>query len=170
MKGLILCLTVLVISTALSAQKADTAKHPTFTLSYISVGLGSNMWHMQPAFRAKDNRFIYTMEQTWQSENFKKQKPDTLVTGSLRQSSIDSIVNLANEIKGDSVYKLNSKVMSGGVVYLTITNENRTLHFHLSNSFDATAQKIIAILSTYIPTTHQQLWISNQLPDVSIIQ
>jgi len=73
------------------AQQADTKTDTSFTLSYISIGLGSNMWTMQPMFRVKGCQFIYTSEEAWQFKDSEKPKADTLLIGNFRASSIDSI-------------------------------------------------------------------------------
>ena len=151
-------------------QQADIKNDNSFTLSYISVGLGSNMREMQPMFRVKGSQFIYTLEEAWQFKDSEKAKPDTLVSGNLRASSIDSILNIATEIKGDSVYKSNAGVMSGGIIYLDIVSRRRKLNFDLHNSFDLTAKKIVEILNSYIPDKYQKLWISDITPKIIEIE
>jgi hypothetical protein len=128
------------------------------------------MWEMQPMFRVKGSQFIYTLEEAWQSKDVEKTKPDTLYVGNLRTSSIDSILSIAEEIKGDSVYKLNAGIMSGGIIYLEISNNQRKLNFELANSYDLTAKKIVAILNSYIPDKYRKLWISNIAPTISKIK
>lgn len=152
------------------AQQADTKTDTSFTLSYISIGLGSNMWTMQPMFRVKGCQFIYTSEEAWQFKDSEKPKADTLLIGNFRASSIDSILNLSTEIKGDSVYRLNTGVMSGGIINLYFSSNRRKLSFDLHNANDTTAQKIVDILNGYIPDKHRKLWISNIKPDISKIK
>jgi hypothetical protein len=167
MKILIFFSVLFLISLPFYAQQtADTRTDSTFNLSYISVGFGSNMWEMQPVFRVKGSKFIYTLEDAWQFKGAKKSKPDTLFIGNLRPSSIDSILSAAAEIKGDSVYKLNTGIMSGGMIYLDIVSSRRKLYFKLKNSHDVTAKKIVDILNSHIPDTYRKLWISNITPRI----
>ena len=155
------------ISLSVCAQQMrDRRIDSSFNLSYISVGFGSNMWDKQPMFRVKGAQFIYTLEDAWESKNFKKAKPDTLVIGNLRESSIDSILSITKEIKGDSVYKLNAGIMSGGIIYLDIISNQRKLNFRLDNSYDLTATKIVDILNAYIPYKYPKLWISDIKPNI----
>ena len=167
MKILFVFFTAFLISLTVCAQQVtDTGIDSTFKLSYISVGFGSNMWELQPMFRVKGTHFVYTLEQAWESKNVKKEKPDTLAMGNLRKSSIDSILSITTEIKGDSVYKLNAGVMSGGIIYLDITSNRRKLNFRLDNSYDLTATKIVDILNDYIPDKYRKLWISDIQPKI----
>jgi hypothetical protein len=167
MKILFLFLHVFLITPSVCAQqKLATNIDSTFKLSYISVGFGSNMWDRQPMFRVKGSQFIYTFEDAWVVKNVKKATPDTLIIGNFRKSSIDSILSIATKIKGDSVYKLNARVMSGGVIYLDIVSNQRKLNFKLHNCFDLTAKKIVDILNGYIPEKDRQLWISDMKPQI----
>jgi len=152
------------------AQQSDIKTDTSFTLSYISIGLGSNMWSMQPMFRVKSSQFIYTFEEAWQLKDSDKPKADTLLIGNFRASSIDSILNLSTEIKGDSVYRLNSGFRSGGIINLYLSSNRRKLSFDLHNANDTTAQKIVDILNSYIPDKYLKLWISNIKPDISKIK
>lgn len=79
---------------------------------------------------------------------------------------IDSILHIAMEVKGDSVYKLNAGIMSGGIIFLDIVSHQRKLSFELHNAFDPTAQKIVAILNSYIPDKNRKLWISDIKPNI----
>ena len=153
-----------------SQNKIKLKTDSIFKLDYISLGLGSNMSEMQPMFRVKGYKFIYTSEQAWKYKNVKKARPDTLCMGNIRKSSIDSILIISREIKGNSVYKLNPGVMSGGIIYLDILNYNRKLKIELHNSYDQTANKIVTILNSYIPENCQKLWISDIIPTITEIK
>jgi hypothetical protein len=167
MKILLVFLGIILNSLIVSAQQtADTRIDSTFNLSYISVGLGGNMWELQPVFRVQGFQFIYTLEEAWQFKNTKRAKPDTLFMGNLRASSIDSILKITKEIKGDSVYKLNAGIMSGEIIYLDIASNQRKLNFRLDNSYDSTAKKIVEILNGYIPDKYRKLWISDITPKI----
>ncbi len=166
MKRLLFFIGLTFISMKVFAQQADTKTDTSFTLSYISIGLGSNMWTMQPMFRVKGSQFIYTSEDAWQFKDSEKPKADTLLIGNFRTSSIDSILNIATGIRGDSVYKLNAGVMSGGIVNLCFSTNRRKLSFELHNSNDTTAKKIVDILNGYIPDKYRKLWISDIKPEI----
>ena len=152
------------------AQQGDTKTDTSFSLSYISIGFGSNIWTMQPMFRVKGFQFIYTLEEAWQFKDSEKPKEDTLLIGNFRATSIDSILNLSTEIKGDSVYRLNAGFRSGGIINLYFSSNRRKLSFDLHNANDTTAQKIVDILNSYIPDKYLKLWISNINPDISKIK
>jgi len=171
MKSLSIFLGLILTFMIIYAQKTiDTETDSTFKLSYISVGLGSNMYQMQPMFRVNGSHFIYTLEEAWQFKNVKKAKPETLFVGNLRTSSIDSILSIVTEIKGDSVYQLNAGVMSGGIIYLDILSNQRKVNFKLHNSYDLTAKKIVDILNSYIPDKYRKLWISSIAPTITKIK
>lgn len=170
MKLLLFFIGVTFISNQALAQQADTKIDTAFTLSYISIGLGSNMWEMQPMFRVRGSQFVYTLEEAWQYKDSEKPKADTLLIGNFRASSIDSILNISSEIKGDSVYRLNGGVISGGIIKLYFSANRRKLSFDLHNANDTTAQKIVDILNGYIPDKYRKLWISNIKPDISKIK
>jgi len=159
MKLLLLFFGLVFISLKTSAQQPIRQVDSSFALSNISVGLGSNMSKKQPVFKVKGSQFIYTLEEAWETKGFKKVKPDTVIIGKLRTSSIDSILIITTKIKGDSVYKLNAEIMSGGIIYLDIVTSQRNLNFELDNSNDLTARKIVDILNSYIPDKYQKLWI-----------
>lgn len=154
------------ISLPAFTQQAKEKTDSSFTLSYISIGLGSNRWIMQPIFRVKGSQFIYTSEDVWYIKGAEKPKKDTLLIGNFRASSIDSILNISTEVKGDSLYALNLSIMSGGIIKLNFSTNKRKLCFDLHNSNDTTAQKIVDILNSYIPDKYSKLWISNIKPQI----
>jgi hypothetical protein len=86
--------------------------------------------------------------------------------GEFRVSSIDSIIALTNEIKGDSVTKRNTSIMSGGMILLDIKSIYRNLYLLLDNAHDSTAQKIVYILNSYIFDENQKLYINNITPKI----
>ncbi len=149
------------ISMKVFAQQAETKTDTSFSLSYISIGLGSNIWTMQPMFRVRGSQFVYTLEEAWLFNDSKKAKVDTLLIGNFRNSSIDSIINVSKEIIGDSVHKMNTQVMSGGIINLYFSSNRRKLSFNLHNANDKTARKIVDILNGYIPGRCEKLWISD---------
>ena len=74
MKLLLLFIGEIFISQKAFARQADTKIDTSFTLSYISIGLGSYMWTMQPMFRVKGSEFTYTLEEAWQFKDSEKPK------------------------------------------------------------------------------------------------
>ena len=130
-----------------------------FTLTYNKVGFGSNMFAMQPVFKISGNSFTYTYENAWRWED-RKINRDTLLTGYVRQSSVDSISVLISNIKDTSVYK-SDPFMSGSISYLSIANNIQKLSFTLHNASDSTANKVVDILNTYIPSHLNNLYITN---------
>jgi len=170
MKVFSLFLTLITTSILTYAQKDEQRIDTSFTLSYISVGLGSNMFDLHPVFRVKGTKYVYTIEEAWQFKNKEKAKPDTLYRGNLSASSVDSISALSKEIKGDSVFKWRTGTMSGDVILLDITSQLTKLNFRLDNAFDPTAQKIIDILNNYIPDKRRKLWISDLIPNIISIK
>jgi hypothetical protein len=170
MKFLSLYMALFISSTFVYSQKTiDATADSVFTLCYQSVGLGSNKYRMRPVFKVIGTRFIYTSEQLWQFNNVNKAKPDTLQMGDVSISSIDSILTIAKEIKGDSVYGLNPWILSGAIVYLNITSPLLKLKFKLDNSFDETAKKIVDILNTYITNKYRKLVLSTNQPTIKKI-
>ena len=137
-----------------------------FRLNYTSVGMGSNFMSMQPVFDVTGTEFIYTSEQTSFYEGTEIQKPDTICTGKIRPSSIDSILHLVRGIKDSLVYRTNIGIMSGGLHSIHVSKDNIDIEFRLHNASDAIAQKIVAILNTYIPSSEKKLWLFN-IPDNS---
>lgn len=170
MKLLLFFIGLIFTSRKAFTQEANTGIGTSFTLSYISIGLGSNMWEMQPMFRVEGSQFVYTKEAAWHFKGSEMPKADTLLIGRFRASSIDSILNISTEIKGDSVYKLNPRIMSGGIINLYFSNQKRKLSFDLHNASDTTAEKIVSILNTYIPDKYQKLWISDIKSEIIIIK
>ena len=130
-----------------------------FKLSYMSVGLGSNMFTKQPVFRVNRLDYIYTLEDAWQWKNIEREKPDTLCSGTFRKSSVDSILNLIIKIKDSVIYKTNAGISSGGIDYIDISSDQINLQFKLHNASDSTAQKIVDILNTYIPEKFLKIWL-----------
>lgn len=114
---------------------------------------------MQPVFNVTGTDFIYTSEQTSFYEGTERQKPDTICTGKLRTSSIDSIIDLVDEIKDSLIYRTNIHIMSGGLHNIHISKNNIDVEFTLHNATDPIAQKIVDILNKYIPDNEKKLWL-----------
>jgi len=136
--------------TGSAIQDATTAIHTAFYLYYGEGGVGSNMEVPLPTIRIKDGFLTYTFEDNIPSL-FKEKYIDTVCIIPVRQSSIDSILYLIQDIKDTTINKSNFCIMSGSIHFMTITNGHDSTKFSLMNTFDYTALKIANILNTYIP-------------------
>ena len=130
-----------------------------FKLTYLSIGFGSNMFKMQPVFRIEESRFVYTSEEVWKLPTQKKLQKDTLLTGNIRVSSIDSILNIIKDISDTLIYKTNAHIMSGGMDDINISNNLKKVRFQLHNASDVRAKKIADILNSYIPSNMEKLYL-----------
>lgn len=130
-----------------------------FKLSFVTVGFGSNMFEMEPVFVVNGTKFTYTSEEVWAWPGQKEFRRDTLLTGNFRVSSIDSILNMVADIKDSVVYRTNIRIRSGSAGYIDITDDKRTIKFQLHNASHPVADKIVEILSSYIPEELDRLYI-----------
>lgn len=133
-------------------------KYETFKLYYSYAGLGSGMGSMQPTFKVTEKKFVYTSEQNSYYGKPDK-KPEKICEGTLRTSSIDSILNIVKDIKDTLVYKTNVGIMSGGIHDISVNYEKINVTFRLHNASDSRAQKIVDILNSNIPSDKQKLWL-----------
>lgn len=132
--------------------------HPGFQLYYSYAGLGSNMGKMYPVFRVEGNNYTYTLQQN--SFYGKPDKEPELVSkGVLRNSSIDSIIELANRVTDTMVYRTNPEILSGGIHSISVSHNNKKVSFSLHNAYDSIAGKIVNILNTNIPAGSDKLWL-----------
>jgi hypothetical protein len=120
-----------------------------FELTYITIGFGQNKYHMQPAFRVRGIRFVYTYEDMWRMPD-RKLQCDTLLVGDFRISSIDSISNLINEIKDTVIHKSNIHFIGGAEREIEVSTAQKKISFQLLNTTDTSASKIITILNSYM--------------------
>lgn len=130
-----------------------------FELTFFSVGMGSNFASMQPVFTVKGNEFTYSSVQTGYHRGNPVQENFTPVTGKFRQSSIDSIIGLTENMSDTMIYETNAHIMSGVIHHLSIRAPGRKTVFRLHNASHPTAKKIIQILNTYVPKQDQKLWL-----------
>jgi len=162
LKHLLLLLCVFCLVHARAQQAPATQPYlGYFKIQYVFVGLGSNMYELQPMFDVENKNFTYTFGDVWLTPGEEKPKPDTVITGTLRQSSIDSIVALLPPCRDTTIKKINTRVMSGGLDCLDIFTDDKSVCFYLDNSYHIIAAKIVAILNTYVPPACQQLIIPN---------
>lgn len=156
------CFTQMTVESDLSVKTESTAnvteKYEAFKLYYSFSGLGSGMGSMQPTFRVTGKNYVYTNEQNSYYGKPDK-KPESICEGTLRASSIDSILNIVKDIKDTLVYKTNTSIMSGGLHNISVEYEKINVTFQLHNASDPTAKKIVDILNSNIPADKQRLWI-----------
>ena len=122
-----------------------------FYLQFVTIGFGSNMFEMQPIFTVNETKFVYTSEEVWVLPGQTNIMKDTLLIGSFRASSIDSILKLTRELKDTAIYRANIHYLSGSLSDITIKDGVKKIIFDLHNASDTTADKIVAILNSYIP-------------------
>jgi hypothetical protein len=93
---------------------------------------------MQPIIRISGTNLIFPYEQN--SYYVEKTKsPDTISVTTIRQSSIDSILTLVNDLKDTTIHETNLCTMSGGIHIMTILSKEDTTSFTLHNTFHRTA-------------------------------
>lgn len=132
-----------------STNNSDSLENFGFKLHYMQVGFGSTMYELQPVFVINNNGFVYTIEEVWIYPNQTNITRDTLAIGNFRKSSIDSIVNIVNSTNGSFISK--SRLLSSGTAtYMSIKAGNKKLKIDLLNSSDATAERILNIINTYM--------------------
>ncbi|MFT3843965.1 MAG: hypothetical protein QM725_02845 [Lacibacter sp.] len=169
MKILITITSLLIITNLKSFSQASSVTNdaiketvkPAFYLYYGLAGLGSNLGRFQPTIKIHETNFIFTYEQNsyWKE---KSKEVDTICAGTLRQSSIDSILHLIRLLTDSIIFKANPCITSGGIHFLTVSNSIDTTRFELMNTFDYTALKIIDIINTYLPK-EKKLWPTEKL-------
>ncbi|MCX6315789.1 MAG: hypothetical protein NTW29_00745 [Bacteroidetes bacterium] len=142
-------------------HKAQEDPARIFSLQYMKAGFGSNRYNMQPVFNIRGHKFIYTSEEVWIMPGQKNIARDTLLTGQVRESSFDSLINLIKGFKGTYIQRSNPHIMSGSASYITIHHNYKKLVFDLHNDTHPTADSIVAILNTYIPDSLNKLTISH---------
>ncbi len=136
-------------------------KYSSFSMYYSFAGLGSNMGHMFPTLRIHGTNFTYTKEQ---NSYYGKPdlKPDSICKGTLRTSSIDSILSLVKAVKQRSTFLSNDGVRSGGIYNMSIVNGKDTVGYEMMNTFDWIPLKIVAIINQYLPMDNK-IWASEEL-------
>jgi hypothetical protein len=134
----------------------DRNDYDNFKLTYSCSGLGSGMGSMQPTFKVSGTDYMYTYQQN-SFYGVPDKQPDTICIGTLRSSSIDSIVDLVKDIQDTIVYRTNLGIMSGAIQHLWVTHDNIEVTFKLHNANDTTAQKIVDILNSNIPANKKRL-------------
>jgi hypothetical protein len=140
--------------------KHDTDKeYENFELGYISVGMGSNQFSMQPVFKVKGTDYIYTMQQTYSFVGEPIASPDTVCSGKIRKTSLDSIINLVKDIPDSVIYRVNHSIMSGGIHEIWINYKDISIRWTLHNAYDPIAEQIVAILNSNLPADKRGLWV-----------
>lgn len=141
------------------SEKHNLKKYENFKLLYSYAGLGSGMGSIQPTFSATGADYVYSLEQNSSFTGEFQKKPEFICKGKLRESSIDSIVNLVKDIKDTLIYKTNTGIMSGGIHVISIKNDKINITFRLHNASDPIAQKIVDIVNSNIPNDKKRLWL-----------
>ncbi|MBL7727169.1 MAG: hypothetical protein JNM68_05770 [Dinghuibacter sp.] len=153
------CCALFFFACGVSNSKPGTANsYPGFQLYYSYAGLGSNMGGMYPVFRVTGNNYTYTNEQNSYYGKPDK-KPEFVCSGQLRNSSIDSILQLAGQVPDTLVYSTTPGVLSGGIHHISINYNQKKLTYTLHNAYDSVAAKIVHILNTNIPDGKNRLWL-----------
>lgn len=132
--------------------------HNGFKLELTETGFGSNYYEMMPMFRVKGTKFVYSIEDAWQWPDRPIQR-DTICTGVLRTTSVDSIISLVESIPDTSIY-VSGRFMSGSSQGLVITTPRKKLGITMFNSYEPTADKIVAILNSNLPPGVNPLYVS----------
>ena len=135
------------------------SKSTNFELYFSYTSLGSNLGSMQPVFKVCSDQFVYTQQQTSWITGMPIKPIDTIAIGSLRKTSLDSIVDLVANIQDSTIYKTDISIMSGGIHTLSIQTNTRKVIFELHNAHDPIAAEIIAILNSNLPIRMKKLWL-----------
>ena len=134
-------------------------KASDFEFYYSYAGLGSGIGNIGPKFQVKGTSFTMLKDQnSYYGE--KTIAPDTLCTGNVQLSTIDSVLWMIKDYQADSVHRVNPKIMSGGIHYISIQNDTTNLNFTLHNAWHPLAQKIIDLMNKDLPKDCYQLWLS----------
>lgn len=135
------------------------SKFDNFRLRYTYVGLGCNFGSMYPTFRVRGNNYVCSLEQNSTYNTKYDKKPKFICNGKLRVSSLDSIINIVKNINDTIVYQTNNSSMTGVTHYISVKFENKHINFHLHNGWDSSAQKIVNILNSNLPSNKRKLWL-----------
>ncbi len=166
-------LSLLLVATAVSCNKENTAAgvgvpdadqinfvqnvESYFELSYTTAGLGSNMDALMPTYILRGEKFTYLLSQN-SSFSGKFYKPSELLCeGSVRKSSIDSIIRLIAFIPDSVIYNTNLNIRSGVYQTLLIETEAKKIRFDMHNGYDTTAAQVINILNSNLPEGQRKL-------------
>lgn len=164
MRRILTCISFFLLSftneTSDSLEPLTNSINLNFKLHYMQVGFGSNMSDMQPIFKVDGVNFIYTSGEVWLWPGQTELERDTLLRGNFRTSSIDSILNFISQVQDTLTRKSNPYVMSGSASFIEISTGLKKISFHLHNSSDTTAEKIVSLLNSHIPKEYQKLYIN----------
>ncbi|MFZ5552025.1 MAG: hypothetical protein ACOZCO_02830, partial [Bacteroidota bacterium] len=150
--------TVVVFGEINSFSEPNRNPYQEFYLRFYTAGLGSNLGSMQPVFVVKGRQFLYTREQNSYMGKRTKQT-DTICSGIMRRSALDSLIQIVKDEKDTSVYETNASIMSGGIHGISVSIPGDKLEITLHNAWHATAQKIVDILNTHIPADKTKILI-----------
>lgn len=157
MKQCLLIYFMFFILTVCYAQKDDVKNLSAFSLLYKMQGMGSNNQCKFPAIQVIGVSYVYTNEcmNYWTASIFLPReeihKTDTICVGSLRKASIDSIIQLIQQVPDTVTYATNTTISSGVIQYLIIETDSIERRFVLHNAGHSVADKIVEILNSNLP-------------------
>lgn len=156
MSKLIILTIAVIIGQVVHAQHTPLQKRgiDSFYLNYSIAGLGADLGRFEPTLKIHGNKFIYTREQN--SYLFKRSKKKQLISkGLLRETSIDSILCLLQDLKDTAIFESNPCIMGGGITEVIIAYGGDTTKFTLGNTMHVVVLKIIDIINPYLPDSNK---------------
>ena len=143
-------------SNMLEEQNTKHQQYSDLKLTYSCVGLGSNFGRKAPTFKAMGRRFVLILQQN-SFLNQPNKSIDTICSGLLRITSIDSIINLLEEVKDTQIYRTNAGIMSGDIQTISILTDSINTTFTLHNATDPILEKLVQILNSNLPLGKRRL-------------
>jgi len=137
----------------------EETSRDSFKLNYLFAGLGSNYNTLQPVFNTSGNRYEYLLKENSTFTGEYHLKPETLSVGTIRNSSIDSILTIISSTNDSLIERWNHGIFSGGIHFLTIEGESKSLSFELHNAYHPMAKEIIDVLNTNLPSSVRPLYL-----------
>jgi hypothetical protein len=154
-KGLIVIVLVSFISLGTLQKPAVSRTH--FKLVFDEIGLGSNRFTKMPRFEIINSNFIYFESLKWRTKGQAIESPDTICTGIVRASSLDSLVDLMKICKDTTKYS-HDGIMSGTIHHLKMEYGNKKVMLTFNNTYDSVITDVISILNTYIPKNKRKIY------------
>lgn len=135
--------------------------HNDFEFSYMFTGFGYNEGEMFSVLKVVGNHYIHTKEQDSSLIGKIYNEPKFVSEGFIRETSIDSILEIIHELKDSLVYRVNDnfELDSGGIHTISIRNDSTNVKFMLHNVSDSSALKLIEIINSNLPNGFDKLWL-----------
>lgn len=130
------------------------AERSGFKLTYTVAGLGSNMGKKGPYLEIKGLNYCYLYKQNSSWDGTFTEKADTVCTGKLSVTAVDSILLIAKSQIGGPEISAFGTAMSGSLYSLYITQYDFNLHYSLMNTSNVNAQRILDIISREMCADH----------------